>query len=1114
MYHKFLLKALVGISMITYLANPLAPIVQPVVTLAQTTETTELVSISSDGELGNHSSSNPSISSDGRFVAFVSYADNLVEGDTNSKADIFVRDRQLGITERVSVSSMGEQGNFDSESPSISADGRFVVYSSHASNLVEGDTNLHLDVFVHDRETSETERVSVSSSGNQGTGGGSYYPSISGDGRYVVFSSNATNLVNGKTRSDSDVFKRDRQTGLTERISVSFTGEEGNKESRNPSISADGRFVVFGSSANNLIAQDTNQAGDIFIRNNSTGEVELISKSFSGEQANGTSNNPSTSADGQVVAFVSTASNLVDEESNDLMEIFVHDRQTGVPELISVSSEGHRANDFSQNPSISSDGYMVAFESFASNLVEKDKSWGGDIFVRNRQTGETERVSVSFSGEDANGSSRAASISANGCLVAFQSEASNLVKNDTNLFSDIFVRNRCIGEDNTLLPGEGTSDIIGQIPPAVTDLRVTPISKSTDQGSNIKFSWTVPEISGQHKPPIKYFDLRYSHDPISEETFQDAVQIEGEIVAEDPGKNQVWQPTSFEVDTYTRNYFAIKGRSENGEWSPLSNVFLLIDTGFRHNPDGYSFINKYSEEEMANLFQFTTEHLEKMFERDEVCEPIYQSFCVPTMLGEQFIKEVNQSYLNGVCLGMASTSLILFLNPGTIDDQLGDDFSEIDFLGVYPSLTIDLKFVNSHIAYYQATSKTKAYEDEWARQVQENEPNDIFYRLRDYFLGVTDEPMILVFHDPMQNEGVAHAVTPIALSLNGLEDDWWVLHVYDNNLPLEKEEERFFKFNPGENSWRSSGEAYTSARSDMGLVPLSIVYQEKQELPYDLRDQIRIWLEQNLNIVITNETGQRLGYLDDQFVNEIPESIVVPEFGSATGFVNPTYYFPSDSNYKFSITGNSLGEGSLYMNVDNRLINLSTNVYSKNSQIEFLVSSNGKSLSLSSNEQIEVSLELTHIGVETSTIRFNGIEVYPNTSIDVTGTEDGQSYFINHTGAKDIAYELNVEMRDSTGIYHYLLQDQVLRSGETYQVSKDNWNKSGEITLKIDKNGDGNFEKSILAEISGVEMVGDTSEITQVQDNSKTGLVLLIFGIIPVFIGGLGIIFYIRKRIA
>ncbi|WP_173977550.1 DUF4347 domain-containing protein, partial [Magnetospirillum sp. LM-5] len=333
---------------------------------------TERVSVATGGAEGNYPSYTPSISADGRYVAYYSYASNLVPGDTNNAADTFVHDRQTGTTSRVSVATGGGQGNATSYFPSISADGRYVAFYSFASNLVPGDTNNAFDIFVHDRQTGSTSRLSVATGGAQGNSG-SYTPSISADGRYVAFYSDASNLVPGDTNGNGDIFVHDRQTGTTSRVSVGVAGVQGNSslEGRT-SISADGRYVAFNSHSSNLVTGDTNSRFDVFVHDRQTGTTSRVSVATGGAQGNNTSYFPSISADGRYVAYYSYSSNLVAEDTNGYADIFVHDRQTGTTSRVSVATSGVQANGDSYKPSISADGRYVAFHSNASTLVAGD----------------------------------------------------------------------------------------------------------------------------------------------------------------------------------------------------------------------------------------------------------------------------------------------------------------------------------------------------------------------------------------------------------------------------------------------------------------------------------------------------------------------------------------------------------------------------------------------------------------------------------------------------------------------------------------------------------------------------------------------------------------------
>jgi Ca2+-binding RTX toxin-like protein len=429
------------------------------------------ISFDSAGNQGNSSSYNPSISADGRFVAFYSEASNIVPGDTNNSYDIFVRDTLTNTTTLVSLDSAGNQGNSDSYSASISADGRFVAFSSEASNIVPGDTNNYADIFVRDRLTNTTTRVSVDSAGNQGNRD-SYSPSISADGRFVAFYSESSNIVPGDTDENGDIFVRDRLTNTTTPVSVNSAGNQTFSESNFPSISADGRFVAFESFASDLVPGDINYdtetaVRDIFVRDRLTNTTTRVSVDSAGNQAYRSSGSASISADGRFVAFSSFDSNIVPGDTNSSQDVFVRDTLTNTTTRVSVNSAGNQGNSESGSPSISADGRFVAFTSRASNIVPGDTNNSYDLFVRDTLTNTTTRVSVDSAGNQGNFESGSPSISADGRFVAFSSRASNIVPGQTNNTQNIFVAdtirtpnviNGTPGNDN--LTGTSGNDII------------------------------------------------------------------------------------------------------------------------------------------------------------------------------------------------------------------------------------------------------------------------------------------------------------------------------------------------------------------------------------------------------------------------------------------------------------------------------------------------------------------------------------------------------------------------------------------------------------------------------------------------------------------------------
>jgi Tol biopolymer transport system component len=410
---------------------------------------TRRVNLGPGGVQGDQTSLETSMSADGRWIAFASLASTLVAGDTNGVSDIFVSDRWTGTTTRVNVGPGGVEaatGNtLGSRVPTISGDGRFVAFESWATNLVEGDTNNWQDVFVHDRQTGTTTRVSVGPGGVQGNRG-SVSASISADGRFVAFESSADNLVAGDTNGVGDVFVHDRQAGTTTRVSVGPAGVQSSGGAF-PVISGDGRRVAFQSFASDLVPGDTNNAHDVFVHDRQTGTTTRVSVGAAGE-ANFSSYSADISADGRFVAFISVASNLVEGDTNVREDVFVRDLQTEATTRVSVGPGGTEANLYSFFPALSADGRFVAFASWASNLVAGDTNNTQDVFVHDRWTATTRRVSVSgSSGPEGNANSGKTSISANGRWVAFESDASNLVVGDTNGMRDVFVVDRRVPSD-------------------------------------------------------------------------------------------------------------------------------------------------------------------------------------------------------------------------------------------------------------------------------------------------------------------------------------------------------------------------------------------------------------------------------------------------------------------------------------------------------------------------------------------------------------------------------------------------------------------------------------------------------------------------------------------
>ncbi len=398
------------------------------------------VTFAYDGEQPNAASHYPVISGDGTVVAFGSNANNIVRQDWNDAHDVFVRDLATGVNTRVSVATTGAPGNAGSLAPSLSHDGRFVAFNSTATNLVPGDTNMVADAFVHDRRTGATTRVSVATDGTQGNAA-SQDVRLSADGRWVVFSTNASNLAPGAVGTNRKVLVHDRQTGSTSEVSVLPDGTSGTKDSRTPTISSDGRYVAFLSSDHDIVPAPRRPYNSAYVRDLHAGTTVRMNASplaHMGHAIVSSNTTVTVSPDGRYATFF-TGSPMVAEDTNNVADAYRYELATGDVARVSVGADGvqaDKASGFQSGATMSADGRYIVFDSEATNLVPGDTNQARDIFVRDTVDGTTTRVSVG-SGQNTRGSYHPA-ISADGGLVVFTTDGA-LVADDTNARNDVYL---------------------------------------------------------------------------------------------------------------------------------------------------------------------------------------------------------------------------------------------------------------------------------------------------------------------------------------------------------------------------------------------------------------------------------------------------------------------------------------------------------------------------------------------------------------------------------------------------------------------------------------------------------------------------------------------------
>ena len=402
-------------------------------------ETTR-ISVGPDGEQSDGASSVAAISNSGRFVSFHSAASNLVTGDTNGERDVFVFDRRKGVVSRVSVSTEGDQGNDETGGGGMSLNGRYVTFYSFATNLVPGDTNGARDVFLHDRRKATTTRVSVSSDGVQGNEG-SAWSAISGNGRFVAFSSGASNLVPGDTNGVSDIFVYDRRKRTTTRVSVSSTGAQSYAGASWISLSKNGRYILFRTAASTLVHGDTNGMDDLFLHDRRRGTTTRVSVGPDGEQGDGACIEGRLSANGRAVLFSSTSTNLLPGNPDGLQHVYYLDMRKGTLRRVSVTSAGVNGNGDCYHPRLSPCGRYASFISSGNNLVPDNTNGLHDAFLHHLRRGTTTRLAL-VEGGQSDGAEWRPYLSRAAKYVTFYSDASNLVIGDTNDQRDVFLHRR------------------------------------------------------------------------------------------------------------------------------------------------------------------------------------------------------------------------------------------------------------------------------------------------------------------------------------------------------------------------------------------------------------------------------------------------------------------------------------------------------------------------------------------------------------------------------------------------------------------------------------------------------------------------------------------------
>jgi Tol biopolymer transport system component len=423
-------------------ASPVLVAPLAVLALAAFTGEHERLSIATDGTEGDGASYEAAASASGKLVVFGSFASNLVAGDGNGASDIFLRDRRAETTTLLSADSGGNEGNGHSNDPCISASGRWVLFQSNASDLAAGDENSVYDVFLLDRKTGEMRILSQAEDGTPGNGHSYVYgASLSANGRYATFYSDATNLVPGDLNNRVDVFFVDVKTGRISLVSGAQDGTFGDGDSLDPSLSPNGRYVAFHSNSTDLVPGVDNGQYQIYEWDRKTGALHHASPSFLGGPGNDDSYDPVVSSNGASVAFYSDATDLSDgADTNSRPDVFLYDFRTGTMTRLSDTTEGNQGTGYSYECSISQSGRLVVFYT-DSGLLAEDVNGNYDAYAYDVKIGILRMISKNEDGAVGDGDSYVFStcLTPSGRWMVYSTAASNLVPNDANGEYDVFL---------------------------------------------------------------------------------------------------------------------------------------------------------------------------------------------------------------------------------------------------------------------------------------------------------------------------------------------------------------------------------------------------------------------------------------------------------------------------------------------------------------------------------------------------------------------------------------------------------------------------------------------------------------------------------------------------
>jgi hypothetical protein len=612
-------------------------------------------------------------------------------------------------------------------------------------------------------------------------------------------------------------------------------------------------------------------------------------------------------------------------------------------------------------------------------------------------------------------------------------------------------------------------------PEAITDLAVEPLSNS-DGSHPLKMTWTAPLIESM----VYDFQARFAEYPLTEENWERASLITGELTLD--GDTFTLEAAHLPLNTHL--YIGVKTWVLDGSMSALSNVVHLIDSGFRVNPNGYSFHNYFDD-----IDDVTVDVVRDIYGDAFCCKPWTQlpgNECELNFFCEEWRNAANAILPNGRCLGMAGTSVYFYRNPGMLNSQLNT--TQLYTLNIDPDET---DAVRQEIAQIHVRQLTNPYQSNISNEYSMSTPSSVFVKLMAMMQGGLEDQGVISYHYENEDYNNFHAITPVALEEDG--NGWWKVWVYDSQeYPNEPEEYRVMRIYPNSDGGRWEYNGFEGGEpGSIWFVSLSTLYDSPLLHIYDDIRLDQIWVIGNASILIKNTAGHRIGYIDNQLVNEIEGAFTQPINWESLEASMPIFYLPADEVYTVTLEqlpGSSAEEAALSYFTGNSVLTIEGIQLVEAVQEELVFDPQNTRISYSNEEEQVVNIRLV-VDEEAQSTRIDLSDIRLPAGEQLDLARDASTQQVTYSQSSEGTYQLDVivSSEQGTSTFRQTLVEILRQNQHTFNLAE--WTQGEAFKLLIDEDGDGEPDttRRLVNEVAGATQ-------TTLTTNVVIGIILLAAG--------------------